>query len=441
MKEYDVIVAGGGTAGAVAAISAARAGLSTLVIEKFTALGGTQTFGLVTPLMEPRVPGCEFVSSAIGEEIRAELEATGNCDWMWFDPCMLKVILENKVLEAGAEILYDTSVIAVDNNNGVIEGITIHNSDGVQKIKAKRYIDCTGDAHVAEMAGAKLMSGNKDGINQSVSLRFEMANVDVEKVGEYLRSTGQKVDTTGSRVQINAVDKAYSKDIKVKAMKAYEEGRLEKLETTHLQMFSVPGRPGAINFNSPETGAGKNVSSALEKTKRLIQGRKAIMRLAAFMKDEIPGFENAYISEIAPMLGIRESKRIKAVYEYDFEDVAERRRFDDAILKSAYPIDVHGAANESGRTLDYKECAPEEEYFEYPYRSIIPQGFDNLLVCGRCAGSDFYSQSALRVQFACQAMGEAAGIASKLSIDSGKPFYEVDGKMVRLEMRKRGSML
>lgn len=441
MKDYDVIIAGGGTAGAVAAISAGRAGLNTLVIEPLTALGGTQTFGLVTPLMEPRVPGCEFVSSAIGEEIRKELETSGNCSWMWFDPCMLKVVLENKVLESGAEILYETSVIDADCENGTIKELKIFNSDGIQSIRAKRYIDCTGDADVAKMAGAEIVSGNKDGINQSASLRFEMANVDIKHLCEYLRSTGQIRDTEEPRVQINSVDRDFSKDIKIKALKACEEGRLEAIETTHLQMFSVPGRPGAINFNSPETGAGKHISSAAEKTKRLIQGRKSIMRLAAFMKAEIPGFENAYISEIAPMLGIRESERIKAVYDYTFKDVANHNRFSDAIFKSAYPIDVHGAARDSGVSVEYAPCEPSERYFEYPYRSIIPQGLKNLLVCGRCAGADFYSQSALRVQFSCQAMGEAAGIASKLSISENKPFDEIDGSKVRLEMRKRGSML
>ncbi len=441
MKEYDVIIGGGGTAGAIAAISAGRMGLRTLVVEQLTALGGTQTFGLVTPLMEPRVPDVEFINSAIGEEIRKELESCGSCDWMWFDPCMLKIVLENKVLDAGAEILYETSVIGVDCENGQINNIIIYNSDGIEKIKAKRYIDCTGDADIAKMAGATVMSGNKDGINQSASLRFEMANVDINLLGKYLKDTGQEKDFSLPRVQINALDKGFSKDIKVKALKAYEQGKLEELETTHLQMFSVPGRPGAINFNSPETGSGKNISSAKEKTKRIIQGRKAIMRLCEFMKTQIPGFENAYISEIAPMLGIRESERIKAVYEYSFEDIVEHRRFDDAILKSAYPIDVHGAANESGYDVKYSECKPSEAYFEYPYRGLIPQGIKNLLVCGRCAGADFYSQSALRVQFSCQAMGEAAGIAAKLSIEQNKTFYEVDGVNVRLEMRKRGSML
>lgn len=441
MKEYDVIIAGGGTAGAIAAISAGRAGLKAIVTEQFSALGGTQTFGLVTPLMEPRVPGGEFINSAIGEEIRKELEAKGHCDWMWFDPCMLKAVLENKVLDAGAEILYETSVVDAECENGTVNSLTIYNSDGLQKIKAKTYIDCTGDADAAKMAGAEIVSGNEEGVNQSASLRFEMANVDIKRLGEYLKSTGQDRDTTEPRVQINALDNGFSHDIKIKALKAYEEGRLDLIETTHLQMFSVPGRPGAINFNSPETGAGKRVSSAFEKTRRIIKGRKAIIRLAEFMKAEIPGFENAYISEIAPMLGIRESERIKAVYDYTFEDIAAHRRFPDAIFKSAYPVDVHGAASKSGRTVEYSPCAPSEDYFEYPYRGIIPKGMNNLLVCGRCAGSDFYAQSALRVQFSCQAMGEAAGIAARLSIDGDKPFYEVDGSKVRLEMRRRGSML
>lgn len=438
---YDVLIAGGGTAGAVAAISAARAGLKTLVVEEKTALGGTQTFSLVTPFMEHCLPDEGFVNSAVSEEIISEMKRAGHCEYLWFDTEYMKLVLEDKLIGAGADILYETSVTGAETAGGEIKKIMIYNSDGNGELKAKTFIDCTGDADLAKMCGAEVMSGGAGGINQSASLRFEMANVDLKKMSGYLKSANQSGWLDEPLLQICNVNPGCAEDFKLKLSKAVEEKRLTPVEASHIQMFSVPGRPGAVNFNCPETGAGKNVSSAAEKTKRYIRGRRSIRRIAEFMKREVPGFENAYISVIAPMLGIRESERIKAEYEYSVRDILSYKRFDDAILRSAYPVDVHGAASELEGDLDYPECAPENRYFEYPYRSLIPVGIKNLLVCGRCSGCDFYSQSALRIQLSCQAMGEAAGIAAKLAVDGGKRFSEIDGTLVRKIMRSRGSDL
>ncbi len=438
---YDVIIAGGGTAGAVAAVSAAREGLKTLVIERMSALGGTQTFSMVTPFMEHCLPNENFVNSSISEEILYELKKNGHCKWLWFDPEYMKFVLEKMVIESGAEILYDTDVIDADVEDGKIKSIKIYNSDGIREIGAKVFIDCTGNADLAKMSGAEVMSGGPGGINQSSSLRFEMANVDLGRMSEYLKSAGQPDWLEEPMLQICNVNPGCAEDFLERVKRAVEEERLTSVEASHIQMFSVPGRPGAVNFNCPETGAEKNTSSAAVKTRKYIKGRRSIMRIAEFMKKEVPGFENAYISLIAPMLGIRESERIKAEYEYTIQDIVLRRRFDDAILRSAYPVDVHGAASELEGELEYPECVPEERYFEYPYRALIPINIKNILVCGRCSGCDFYSQSALRIQLSCQAMGEAAGIAAKIVSDCGKRFSDIDGVKVRERMRERGSDL
>ena len=166
------------------------------------------------------------------------------------------------------------------------------------------------------------------------------------------------------------------------------------------------------------------------------------MRIARFVKAEIPGFENAYISSVAALPGIRESNRIKTEYWCTCGDIVSYRKFDDAILRSNYEIDVHGASAAAGGSLEYNKSLPEnEQFFEMPYRSIVPKGISNLLVCGRCAGFDFYAQSALRVQFCCQAMGEAAGIAAAIAIKNNLHFKDVDGVKVRKVMCSRGAML
>lgn len=441
MKAYDVIIAGGGTSGVIAAVSAAREGLKTLLIERLSALGGTQTFALVTPYMNACMPQKKFINSAIGEEIRQEEIRRGFGKTDFFDPEMLKVILEEKVLESGAEILYETVVTGVNCHGRTIQKISVFNSDGMGEFGAKMFIDCTGDAQLAKMSGVRVMSGNKDGFNQSASLRFEMANVDIPRLADFLREGGQKYLLKEPTVSFCNVNAGCAQAFLDKIQYARETGMLTDTEASHIQWFSVPGCPGKINFNCPETGSGKRISSAAERTKRYIQGRKSVLRVAEFFKKEIPGFENAYISQIAPMLGVRESERICAEYNYTVLDAVKNRRFPDAILKSAYPIDVHGGTKEIGQKVEYEPCAPEERYFEFPYRSLIPVELDNLLVCGRCAGCDFMTQSALRIQVTCQAMGEAAGIASAIAIRECIAAKEVDGVRVREQMRRRGSMI
>ena len=150
------------------------------------------------------------------------------------------------------------------------------------------------------------------------------------------------------------------------------------------------------------------------------------------------GFENAYISDIAAMVGIRESRNIVTEYVLSAEDLICRRKFDDAFCQCNYPVDIHG------RTLDfaskYKPVDDGKPYYEIPYRSLAVKGFDNLLVAGRCLGAEFLAQSSLRIQPCCRSSGEAAGIAAAMAVDAGKPVREVDGKLVRKTMEEKGAV-
>ena len=438
--DYDVIVTGGGTAGVIAAVSAAREGLKTLLIESFGALGGTQTFSLVTPYMEHCIPGYDAVCSAIGDEVSTRMKELGFIEWKWFDPTMLKIVYEDMALESGVEILYYSTVVDTVKCDGKLQSVIVHNNDGFTAFFAKYFIDCTGDADIAISAGCSYTSGDDNGVNQSASLRFEMANVDLDKTTEYLKATGQKRWLEYPLLQICSLNDSYSADFRENLKKAVQKGELTEMDISHIQMFSVPGKKGAINFNCPETGAFKDIISTKSLTERAIYGKKAIKRISDFMKKYVPGFEEAYISQISPMVGIRESNRIDAEYQVLYTDLIQYKKFPDAILRSNYPMDVHGGTD---KELPYnKDISDDEKYYEMPYRSLVPKGIDNLLVCGRCAGFDFLSESALRIQLSCYAMGEAAGIAVKLAIDKGGlKCKEVDGVEVRNKMAQRGAML
>lgn len=440
-EDYDVVIVGGGTAGAIAAISSGREGLKTLVIEQFGALGGSQTLAYVTPLMPSHVPG-DPSSSSIHSEIVNRLvkegfgTESGQDTGSWFDPVMLKILLEEMVIQAGCKILYHTVLIDVIQQEKEIQAIIVHNKNGLSAIKAKRYIDCTGDADLAYLAKVPTESGNKDGVNQAVSLRFEMANVDVLKFAAYLRECGQEKEYEYPMV---TTDCSGTPKFREFILQKHEEGILTKLDIKHFQMFSIPGKPHNVNFNCPELGSQVNVIEAGYMSEKQIEGKIAILRIARFMKKYVPGFENAYVCEIAPMLGIRESRRIHAVYPITSQDVLQYRKFEDGIATSNYPLDVHG--NTDGFEKKYISIEASKKYYEIPYRSLVPVNVNNLLVAGRCMGADFYAQATIRVQHTCRAMGEAAGIACRISIQNNIPFCEVSGCEVRKVMIVRGAQL
>ena len=434
-ETYDVVVAGGGTAGAMAAISAARSGLKCLVVEQFGALGGSQTMALVTPSMSANVMG-RTCACSLSQEMTAALLARGgaakeNPDW--FDPQAMKIVLDEMLCAAGTQILFNSSLVDVLMDGPSIRAVIVFNRGGLSAYMAKSFIDCTGDASLAVAAGLEIDSGGPDGFNQSISLRFELSGVDVISFRAHLKSLGFTDYPLLYADYNHGLNDAFDAMI----LKGRSDGLLTDSDLSHFQMFSIPGRPGSLSFNSPELGNGKNVIDPVFMSERQIEGKRAIVRIARFMRERMPGFENSSISEIAPLLGIRESRRIRAERNLTKSDIYNYMKFDDGIVASNYPLDIHGSS-QFEKTDIYAKIAPEEAYWEIPYRSLVPINLDNLLVAGRCAGFDFYAQSSARVQHSCRAMGEAAGIAAALAVEKGLAFRYVDGKDVRAIMRERG---
>lgn len=443
--EYDVIIVGGGTSGALAGISSGMEKVRTLIIEQFGALGGTETMGLVTPVMSSCVkgnPSYSFISDKIFEKmesygfgIRDESEPTRTG---WFDPQMLKFVLEEMVVEAGCEILYHTTLIDVLKEEGNLKYIIVHNKGGFSAYTAKCFVDCTGDADLAYLAGVPTESGNYKGLSQGVSLRFQMTNIDLDKFGEYLEGIGQK-DSTRYPFLHSAALKQGDYPLYPLFDQKLKEGILTDIETTYFQAFSVPGKPKDMAFNCPQLGQGTNVLDPYFISKRQIEGKSSIMRLSKFFRDWVPGFENAYICDTASMLGIRDSRRIQAEYQLVLDDIYNYKKFADGIAKSNYPVDIH--SDDMVKERPVSDINEIEMYYEIPFRSLIPVGIDNLLVAGRCIGADFVAQSSSRVQHTCRAMGEAAGIAAAFYSKKRTPFKSMDGSKVRMKMAERGAGL
>ena len=443
--EADVVVCGGGTAGAFAAKAAADMGKDVLIVEQFGSLGGTATNGLVLPIMHthiPENPQCSYISNIVRDKLR-ELGAEYN-NGANFDPLVLKSVLETMCDEAGVRILLHTFIAEAVVNNGKLEAIVVANKNGLGLIKGKIFIDGTGDGDVCVRAGAGFTKGNPEtGKNQPISLRYLVANVDIRAFGEYILETIEKTGKNygASYDGKNSVYVACCAGDQWTFSKAFDEaianGDLIEDDKNYWQGFMVAGRENAIAFNNPEFFDDVDGTNPDHLTKTQIQGKQRILRQLQFYKKYMRGFENAYIAEIASMVGIRESRNIETEYVLSAADLLRRVKFDDMFCQSNYPVDIHG------KTLHFEgNLAPVEDgkpWYEIPYRSLVVKGIDNLYITGRCMGAEFLAQSSLRVQHSVRASGEAAGIGAALALDRNVLPRELDGAEIRGIMIEKGA--
>ncbi len=412
MPRWDVIVVGGGTAGACAAIAAARQGARTLCLEQFGFLGGSQTGALVVPMMGFQTSR-EVLVRGLNEEIifRCEAWAPGQ-DGIWFDPETVKNVLEEMALEAGVELLYHCQFAEPILDGSCLTGVYALSKSGRTPYFAAQVIDCSGDADVASRAGAPCVSGREgDGMNQAASLRFTMGNVDLETLGGFL------TEISGTPHAPPKLQFGFSRGLgtaphlEAIVNQAEADGVLSPAEGGYVQAFSVPGRPGEMAFNCPRI-THVNGARAEDLTRCEVLGRQRIRKVMEFCRRYLRGFDEAYLASTAPMVGVRETRRIVGEYVLTADDVLQARKFADAIAKNRYPIDIHNPTGE-GTLL---RQLPPDEYHEVPYRCLVPLEVDNLLVAGRCISATFEAQGSIRIQANCRAFGEAAGVAAALCV-------------------------
>lgn len=428
MDKYDVIVVGGGTAGCAAAYTAGRLGLKTLLIEKNIHLGGTITSALVVPAMKS---GEHQINTDFYNDLTEELhsiggQATYQNNQGWFNPELTKIALDNLMAKANVEVFFDTHIRDVILDKRLIRGIIIskemlsvynekieeQNKELLVSIEAEYVIDATGNCEIGKLCGCEFLEKKHE--QQPVSLRFMMSGIDVPHFAEWLKEfdKDRNVTTVENIDGFIHLSTAYTwdKDKKWALSPLFEDavskGILKDHDRNYFQIFTVAGMPSTIAFNCPrvidytETLDVRNMSKALQ------LARKNIFRLAEFCRIYLPGFENAYISNIADMLGIRVSRRIKGKYVYTIDDVKSGKRFDNPVVISDYPVDVH-SKDRNKSTLQLVQD------YQLPLESLMSADIDNLFVAGRCISADFMSQGALRVQASCFSMGE--GIAKYLN--------------------------
>lgn len=410
MNKYDVIVIGGGTAGVAAAYTASKLGLKTLIVEKMAHFGGTMTSGLVTPSMKTNDLGIntEFISDFIEYLKKYNAQITysdGNRGW--FNPEIAKMVFDEMLEDVKCDILLNTAFKSI-----FCDSDTVYKSEFVSDMLSLCFysnyiIDATGDAIVARSSGCSILEDNKT--KQSTTLRFVMTNVDLKAFSDWVMGIDSNRDITTSVVINSAIhmSTAYTwntdKDWALRPYftEAIKNGDLEEEDSAYFQLFTVPGMPTSIVFNCPRIIIENSDINDKSGTRALIKGRKQIWRLANFCKKYLKGFENACISNIADMLGVRESYRIVGKYIYSLDDIIQQKRFNNEALSSDYPIDIHTSSKNTDKLIH------NHGNFFLPIESLITKKYDNLFVVGRCLSATFEAQAALRIQPSCFSMGEA----------------------------------
>lgn len=447
LAETDVLVVGGGSAGSAAAIAAARQGARTLLIEQQGFLGGTSTGALVTPMMANHLQARPLNQGIYLEVLKAML-ATGDADIYkdgnagWFNPEALKLTLEELALTAGAELWYHVWLSDAIVSDGALQGVVVETKSGRGVIRAHCSIDASGDADLAAQAGVPVVAGRPDtGANQPMALRFMLGNVDLARAQAYFESIGDFDVTESSRnpeIPLWTTACTWDKDWPLKPLfeKAVAEGVLHADDAIYFQIFTVPGRPGEVAFNCPRFDELTDSLDHRQRSAVQIEGKRSIVRLWNFCRQYLPGFEKSYIVTIAPMIGVRESRRIVGEYVLTAEDFFAARKFPDAIARNNYPIDIHSRDASGG--LHFMKAG---DYHDIPYRSLVPLKVDQLLVAGRCLSADFSAQGAVRIIPNCYAMGQAAGIAAALSVQQGVKPRALDTSLLIETLQRQDAMI
>ena len=441
--QTDVLVVGGGTAGFGAAVAAARNGAKTMLIEQTSVLGGMATVGLVGPFMT-----CfdndftEQVVMGIFEELCRRTEAKGGCihpsqvkgmcshnsyylgshqGVTPYQSEILAVTMDEMVTEAGVQVLFETRLADVVTDGDKITHAVVLMKEGLCAIEAKCFIDCTGDADVAVRAGVPTWKGDKkSGDMQPTSLFFEVCNVDTEKYIEELEEKKHLLD--------NHMGNCYSWT--VQEAKKNGDWTLDKNELGMYEQ-NIPGRWKVNTTRMSYVDA----TDTEHVTRAMMEGRRQVQEVMAFMRKYIPGCEHVQLVQVAPMLGVRETRHIVGKYELTVDDVLNHAIFDDAICTFAYALDKHDSEG-GGVTWSLVD-----RYYTIPYRCLVPEGCSNLLVAGRSICGSSEAAASYRVMPACVALGQAAGTAAAMVVEGGFDPENVPVGELRKRLVEQGAVI
>ena len=427
--ETEILIIGGGPAGIAAATAAARCGARTMLLEKYGFLGGMGTAAMVTNFcgLHANINGSvQQIVRGVADDI---LERLDNLDGLRephpvkakggghdvaaqaYDTSAYKMATDDLLLSAGVDIRFHTFAVDVLMDGAQIDAVLIETKSGRKAIKAEVFIDCSGDGDLAYWSGAECVKGDDNGFMAYPTTMFRVANVDDDKV----HNEGKP----NLSALIEAAAKDYNLPRKTGVLGSQPHAGEWRVNLTQIS------RDG-----DPIDGSDWNDLGFAE-----TEGRRQSQEYFRFLKDCVPGFENSYLLETAPQVGIRETRRIIGEHILSEDDILSCRDFEDSIGCNGWPLEQHLRGSAKWTFLGGRG------YHQIPFGTTLPKGGDNLLVAGRCASTTPEGQASLRGSGPCFAMGQAVGTAAELARRSGVTPKEIDVKALQHRLVSDGAFI
>lgn len=420
---YDVVVCGGGPAGFIAAIAAARKGASVALVEQYGFLGGMATTSYVAPLSVFTYKGRKVIGGIPWEFIERLEELGGGLiekplGNVAFDPELYKLLCQRMVLEAGVKLYLHSYLSGCVCGDGRISQVIIENKSGSQALEAAVFIDCTGDADLAYMAGVPMQDKSGRPL-QPMSSYFILNGVDTDSpmVREAMHHNKQG-------------ENCYCLPMRKKMLELQEELDIPDFGGP---WYCTTLHDGCVAVNVTRISADACDAEQLSAAECSL--REDCFRMAGIFRKLFPEFRNCYVASVAVNGGVRETRNIKGMHVISAQEYLNAFHYEDSVSRGAHPIDIHASKGASQSVTFLEEPA------YVPYRALIAEGFPNLLVAGRCLSADRVAFASLRVQASCMGSGQAAGVAAALASASGVAVQDVDVPSLVAELKDMGAQL
>lgn len=429
LRECEVVVLGGGPAGIAAAVAAAREGASTLLIERYGFLGGMGTAAGVTNFcgLHANVRG-DFrrVVHGLSRELTDRIDRLGGLNWpphvvfgkvmaQAYDTAAFKCAADDLIAAHRCAVLYHALAVGCVVESSRIAALLVETKSGRFAVPARIFIDCSGDGDLSSWAGAPTEKGDEDGNLLYPTSMFRIGGVDHVRAGEAYRTIPQLME----QAEREGAFKFPRKGAIVRPQKNPFEWRVNVTQIRDENDRAIDGTDAdALSFGE-------------------IEGRKQIRNFLAFLKARAPGFEDAYLLDLPPQIGIRETRRVMGDYCLTEDDVLGCVDFDDTIGVNAWPLEIHVPGDVEMRYPP----ADSRGFNHLPLRMLCSRGVDNLLSAGRCGSMTHLAQAAARVSGGCFVMGEAAGTLAALALGEANSVRGVQASKVQARLEKAGVFL